>query len=123
MVGIAQIDDDGNQASGRNGAVHKPHLPKGDLGKSVPVDKARATALEMIAIITRPAKEGDHDEKLKALDALDYHDRVLVRDEDLYIAASEQMDAAKRNVWKTLISLAKRAQKDDAASDPNRRKF
>lgn len=105
-VGIAQIDDDGNVASGRSDA-------KGDLGKSVPLEKARSVAMEMLAIIDKPAADGDHDEKLKALTALDYHDRVLNRDEDLYVAVGEQLSASKRNVWKALISVARAAQKAD----------
>jgi hypothetical protein len=127
LIGIAQVDDDGNQASGRNPGLSQPrqevHSPKGDLGKGVPVDKARATALEMIAIISKPAADGDHDERQKALSALDYHDRVLVKDEDLYVAASNQMDAAKRNIWKTLISVARAAQKADRQIENAGRKF
>src|SRR5208282_6560705 len=64
LIGIAQVDDDGNQASGRNPGLSQPKgdQPRGDLGKSVPLDKARSVALEMIAIISRPATDGDHDE-------------------------------------------------------------
>jgi hypothetical protein len=109
MVGVAQVDDDGNQASGRS----EIHSPKGDLGKNVPTDRAREVAMEMLAIIDKPAADGDHDEKLKALTALDYHDRVLNRDEDLYVAVGEQLTASKRNVWKALISVARAAQKAD----------
>jgi hypothetical protein len=123
IIGIAQVDDDGNQASGRNPGLSQPHSPRGDLGKGIPQDKARSVALEMIAIISRPAADGDHDERQKALSALDYHDRVLVKDEDLYVAASGQMDAAKRNAWKALISAARNAQKADRDVQNAGRKF
>ncbi len=99
------------------------HSPKGDLGKGVPLDKARRVAMEMIAIIDKPAAEGDHDESKKALDALDYHERVLNPDEDLYVAAGEQLTAAKRNVWKALISKARAAEKADRQVSNAGRKF
>jgi len=113
LVGIAQVDDDGNAASGRqNGAYSEPHKPQGDMGKSVPTDLARATALAMMSIIDAPAREGDHDEKLKAMDALDYHDKVLNTDQELYVAAADQLTASKRNAWKGLIALARKAEKE-----------
>jgi hypothetical protein len=120
LIGIAQVDDDGNAASGRNGAYAESHRPEGDMGKSIPSDRARSTALAMIAIIDKPAADGDHDEFRKALDALDYHDRVLNTDQELYIAAAAEMSAAKRNTWKALIAKARAAQKMDSASDPTR---
>ncbi len=109
VVGVAQVDDDGNAASGR----HEGHSPKGDAVASVPTDVARKHALAMIAIMAAPAKDGDHDELRKALEALDYHDKHLAGNNDLYIAAAEQMDAAKRNSWKALISKAKAAEAED----------
>lgn len=123
MVGVAQVDDDGNQASGRPHTMTEVHSPKGDLGKSVPIDTARRVALEMMAIIDKPAVDGDHDEGKKALDALDYHERVLNPDEDLYVAVGDQLTASKRNVWKALVKKARDAQKADEASDPTRRRF
>jgi ERF superfamily len=121
MVGIAQIDDDGNSASGRtNGHAIKPPGKVVELGKDVPLDKARSTAMAMLAIIDKPAVDGDHDENLKAKDALDYHDKVLVRDEDLYVAAGKQLSVAKKNVWSALVRKAREAEKLDKASDPTR---
>lgn len=119
-VGIAQVDDDGNQASGR---VTEIHSPKGDLGKNIPLDRARKVALEMMAIIDKPAADGDHDELKKALEAVDYHDRILNPDEDLYVAVGEQLTAAKRNVWKALISKARAAEKADRQVANAGRKF
>jgi hypothetical protein len=121
LIGIAQVDDDGNAASGRtNGAYAEPHRPQGDMGKSVPIDKARASALAMMAIIDKAPADGDHEEKGKALEALDYHDKILNADQDLYVAAAEQMPAAKRNTWKALIALGRKAEKEDRAASGRR---
>ena len=124
LIGIAQVDDDGNAASGRtNGAYAEPHRPQGDLGKTVPIDRARAVAMEMLALIDEPAADGDHEEFRKALKVFDYHEKHLIRDEDLYVAVGDQLPAAKRNVWKALVNKAKKAEKEDRASDPNVRRF
>jgi ERF superfamily len=96
-------------------APREGHSPKGDLGKGVPLDKARSVALQMIAIIDKPAADGDHDELRKAMEALDFHERVLNPDEDLYVAVGEQLTAAKRNVWKALVSKARKAEDADRA--------
>lgn len=120
MIGIAQVDDDGNIVSGK---VTEIHSPKGDLGKNVPLDHSRKVALEMMAIMDRPAADGDHDEMKKALEALDYHDRALNPDEDLYVAVGEQLTAAKRNVWKALISKARKAEDADRQIANAGRKF
>jgi ERF superfamily len=123
MVGIAQIDDDGNAASGRHVPVAEIHSPKGDAVQSVPQDVARSHATKMLAIITTPAKDGDHDELGKALEAYDYHTKYLATNHDLYIAAAEQMDAAKRNVWKALINKAKASEAADKIVANAGRKF
>lgn len=112
MIGIAQIDDDGNQASG----IKEPkgaHSPKGEAYKSVSVDTARQHALQMMSIIQAPAKDGDHDELQKALTAYDYHTKHMAGNNELYIAVAEQMDTAKRAIWKALIAKAKEAEKLD----------
>jgi hypothetical protein len=96
---------------------------KGDLGKNVPTDRARQVAMEMLSIIDKPAADGDHEEFKKSLAALDYHDRVLNVDEDLYVAVGEQLSASKRNVWKALISKARAAEKADRAVTNAGRKF
>ncbi len=107
MVGVAQVDDDGNAGSGK-GEIHSP---KGDLGKNVDLDHARKVALEMMAIMEAPAADGDHDESGKAKKALEFHERVLNPDADLYVAVGEQLAASKRNSWKALISLAKKGER------------
>jgi hypothetical protein len=110
FVGVAQVDDDGNAASGRSTAGSDA---KGDLGKGIPLDQARAVALQMMAIIDKPAADGDHDELRKAIEALDFQEKVLNVDEDLYVAVGEQLTAAKRNVWKALVSKARKAEEAD----------
>jgi hypothetical protein len=114
IVGVAQVDDDGNQASGRP-APKEIHSPKGSAVQNIPTDKARVHALAMLAIIAKPAKDGDHDELQKSLDALDYHEQHLAGNNDLYIAAAEQMEPPKRTVWKALVNKAKNAQAADRA--------
>ena len=119
----ADDDDDANAAEG-NTAVDTPkdlHSPKGDLGKNVPLDKARKVAMEMMAIIDKPAADGDHDEMKKSLEALDFHERVLNPDEDLYVAVGDQLSASKRNVWKALISKARKAEEIDRQAAAGRK--
>ncbi len=116
LIGIAQVDDDGNAASGRsNGAHSEPHHPKGDVGKSIPEDQAMAEATAMRGIL-----ELDVEEHIKALKVFDRHD-VLCRNEDLYVAASGCMSTKERAAWKAYVAQARAAQKADAASDPSGR--
>lgn len=120
LIGIAQVDDDGNQASGRgNGQAYaEPHQPKGDLGKNISDDIAMAAATKMRGIL-----ESDVDEAVKALHVLDHHD-VLNREHDLYSAASSCLSAKEKSAWKTYVSLAKARQREDQASAPtNGRRF
>jgi hypothetical protein len=120
MVGVAQVDDDGNQSSGRtNGAVHKP-APPATAPNSAGSDKARSTALAMLAILDGHERDGDHDGKLRALDALDYYDKFLARDNDLQQAVWKEIPVPKRNIWSALIRKAREAEKLDKASDPTR---
>jgi hypothetical protein len=112
MIGIAQIDDDGNQGSGIK-TPQGAHSPKGETYKSIPVDTARQHALQMMSIIQAPAKDGDHDELQKSLTAYDYHTKHLAGNNELYIAAAEQMDTSKRAIWKALIAKAREAEKLD----------
>lgn len=125
LVGIAQVDDDGNAGSGRsNGnAYPEPHTPGGDLGRGVPSDKATACGKEMQRIMNISI-DGDHDELRKAMGVLDYHEKVLNPDPDLYEAAGRTLNAANRNAWKSYITKARAAEKADAASAPtNGRRF
>lgn len=117
IVGIAQVDDDGNAASGRPTTVSEIHSPKGDMGKQVPHDVAFTNAAAM-----RDLLNADFEEHIKSLKILDKHD-VLNRDPDLYIAASDQLTAKERSAWKTYVSLAKSAQKADASVANAKRNF
>jgi len=119
FVGIAQVDDDGNASSGRGDVAPI----KTAAAAAVPLEAARTHAMAMMAIIAAPAKDGDHDELQKAMTALDYQDKHLKGNNELYIAAAEQMDAAKRNIWKALINKAKEAEKADKAVSNAGRRF
>jgi len=119
MVGVAQIDDDGNQASGR--PIAKVHEIKGTLGQSIAPAKAQATASHMLKLMNEDII-GDHDGIKKAMIVLDYHEKVLNPDENLYVAVGEVLTPAKRNAWKALVSLAKSAERADRASDPSGRR-
>lgn len=105
MVGVAQVDDDANAASGRNGSTEI----KGDLGKHVQPEQYMKAAAAM-----RDIMELDIEEPLKALKVLDYHD-ILNKDPDLYVAAADEMGSKLKNAWKTYVSMAKAAQKADHA--------
>ena len=97
--------------------------PRGDLGKSVPASKVAATVQHMLKLMSDDII-GDHEDHKRAMIILDYHEKVLNPDEDLYVAVGDALPAAKRNSWKALVSLGKKLEKDDAASDPSRgRKF
>ena len=112
MVGIAQVDDDGNAASGRPSTVSdiKGHDPRGDMGKEIPADDIRKAAAQMRDIL-----DSDVEEPVKGLKVLDYHD-VLNRDPDLYVRAADELGSKLKTAWKTYVSLAKAAQKADAAA-------
>jgi hypothetical protein len=118
VVGVAQIDDDGNAASGReaNGA----HRPQGDLGKEVDPGKVQATVKHMLGLMDQDII-GDHENVKKAMIVLDYHEKILNPDEDLYVAVGDVLTAAKKNAWKAFVSQGKKLEKEDAASDPSGR--
>ena len=129
VVGVAQIDDDGNAASGRIDPNVRAQAaavgldPRGDLGKDVPQAKVKETVDRMLKLMSDDIL-GDHEDHKRAAIVLDYHEKVLNPDEDLYVAVGDALPAAKRNAWKALVNLGKKLEKDDAASDPSRgRKF
>ena len=114
IVGVAQVDDDGNQASGRGtqkGIEHQRPVTK------ISDDVAMARATKMRGILER-----DEEEKLKTLHVLDEHD-VINKDQDLYEAASSFLSASERAAWKAYVKAAKDAEKADRASSPNGRRF
>jgi hypothetical protein len=118
LIGIAQVDDDGNAASGRNGGAYsEPHRPQGDIPKSVPEADVEAAANQMHAAL----HDGDLEERIRSLKVLDLHDALNKRQE-VYIAAADRLSSKDRAAFKTYVSLAKVAEKADAASDPTRRR-
>lgn len=104
FVGIAQIDDDGNAASGRkeNQAYDAPHSPKGDMGKNIAPDVAEKAAITMREIL-----ESDVDEEVKAMHVADRHD-TLNRDQELYVAAAGKLTSKERSAWKAYRDIAKK---------------
>jgi hypothetical protein len=105
MVGIAQVDDDGNAASGRANA--EIHSPKGDLGKQIHPDQAFASAAAM-----RDLLQADLEHRVKTLKIYDKH-LVLAKDNDLYVAASAELSAKERSDWKVYVQEAKELEKED----------
>jgi ERF superfamily len=112
MVGIAQIDDDGNSASGRG------IDPRGDMGKEVPKDKVAETVRHMLKLLDEDIV-GDHEGVKKAAIILDYHENKLNPDPDLYVAVGDALPAAKKNAWKAFVSQAKKLE----SQEPKGRKF
>jgi hypothetical protein len=116
VVGVAQVDDDGNAASGRSERVG--HDPRGDMGKSTPTLQARATVDRMLELMDEDII-GDHEGVKKSAIVLDYHEKVLNPDPDLYVAVGDLLPAAKRNAWKAFVAQGKKLE----ASEPKGRKF
>ena len=115
FIGIAQVDDDGNAASGKvsyggTPAYDAPHSPKGDMGKNVSVDKARETATRMRAVL-----EADLDETDMAIKVADLHDE-LNKDSDLYVAAADQLSSKERASWKRVLAFAKAREREERAA-------
>jgi hypothetical protein len=116
MLGIAQVDDDGNAASGRtNGAMKGAHRPQGDIPKSVPTQAAQDTANRMHATL----HEGDIEETIRQLRVLDLHEE-LNKQQEVYIAAADLLTPKDRAAFKTYVSLAKAAEKADKAASGKR---
>lgn len=113
LIGIAQVDDDGNAASGRsNGKAEEP-----------PAYHDPAAAENAANNIHAALHEGDMEERIRALKCLDLHDK-LNTDQELYQAAARNLRAADRAAFKTYITAAKAAEKADRATAPsNGRRF
>jgi hypothetical protein len=105
----ADDDDDANASEGNTIEVKAKDAAKGDLGKNVPIDQARATATAMRGIL-----ELDVDHRVMALKVYDKH-LILAKDDELYSAASGEMSAAERASWKALVKEAKELEKEDRA--------
>jgi ERF superfamily len=96
--------------------------PRGDLGLNVPASKVQDTVKHMLKLMSEDII-GDHEDHKRAMIILDYHEKVLNPDEDLYVAVGDALPAAKKNSWKALVNLGKKLEKDDRATDPTVRKF
>ena len=81
--------------------------PKGDLGKNIDKDQAFASAAAM-----RDLLQADMDHRLKTLKIYDKH-FILAKDNDLYVAASDQLTSKERSDWKVYVNEAKELDKDD----------
>lgn len=103
MVGIAQVDDDGNAASGRPTVPVTPHSDTSHIHP----DLALKAAVKM-----RELLEMDVGHEIKVLKCLDYHD-VLVKDSELYEAASKELKPKERSDWKAYVTEAKEREKED----------
>lgn len=112
VVGIAQVDDDGNAASGRangNGQAYaESHKPAGDIPKSVDPNAAEAASNAMHATL----HEGDLEEKIRALRVMDLHDKLNAT-QDVYIAAADRLGSKDRSAWKAYLAMAKKAESQE----------
>jgi hypothetical protein len=97
MVGLAQIDDDANAASGRDGAKAAP--------APIPIDPKRRD--EFVKAFTETLKE-DMTEEDKGRAILEIHND-LNRDQDLYGAVWKEIDATTRRAIKGYIEQGKKA--------------
>jgi hypothetical protein len=114
-VVVGDDDDDGNSASGKPA---KGIDPRGDMGKEVPKDKVAETVRHMLKLLDEDIV-GDHEGAKKAAIVLDYHENKLNPDPDLYVAVGDALPAGKKNVWRALVSQAKKLE----AAEPKGRKF
>lgn len=96
IVGLAQIDDDANHASGK-GTVD----PRGDAHKAVD-----ATVRDSYVNRILTALSADKDERAMADDLYEIH-MELTKDNDLYIAVGDQLTAKDRKALKTFIEMAR----------------
>lgn len=99
IVGVAQVDDDGNAASGRNESGRKPDTLDNQAGFAA-------------AVSMRELLDMDKEHRVKALMIFDKH-LVLAKDNDLYEAASKNLTPTQRSAWKVYVTEAKELEKED----------
>ena len=109
MVGVAQVDDDANAASGRSAGPQAV--------STVNPEVAFKTAVSM-----RELLDADTDHRVKALKVYDKH-LILAKDNDLYEAASKELKPAERSAWKAYVTEAKELEKEDRAVSNVGRRF
>lgn len=104
IVGIAQVDDDGNAASGKTG-VHTPH------SDSAPVNGD--PRILQYAARFRDAMDADENEPVIARMVFEVHDELIkLTDEhkhELYEAVGKELPTKYRNAIKTYITQHKRS--------------
>ena len=106
MIGVAQVDDDANAASGRGGEAIK--------GVRKPIDPLENQAAFAASVNMRELLEMDTDHRVKALNVYDKH-LVLAKDNDLYEAASKNLTPSQRTAWRQYVREAKELDKEDRA--------
>lgn len=104
IVGLAQIDDDAEAATGRQNTHNDV---KGDLGKNVPKDVAQKLSIRM-----RECLEADTEEDRKAMGVADLHDQIKVN-ADEYTAAADLLTSKERSAWKAYLKFAHEAVKSE----------
>lgn len=114
----ADDDDDANASEGNTTEIHSPN---GDMGKQVPAHVVAATVQHMLKLLNEDII-GDHEGARRAMIILDYHEKVLNPDPDLYVAVGDSLPSAKKNAWKAYVTQAKKAEAADRASDPSNRR-
>lgn len=125
IVGVAQVDDDGNAASGRptggSGPLTFSGYPPGVGGTAsgpiIDPEKAFAEAAAMRDIML-----ADLDHRVMALKVYDKH-LLIAKDEDLYQAASKELTPKERSDWKAYVKEAKELEKEDRAVTNVGRRF
>jgi hypothetical protein len=113
FVGIAQVDDDGNAASG-----------KVSVGNGSPAEVAQVhpDLVFKASVQMRELLEMDVEEHIKALKVLDYHD-LLNKDQRLYNEAARALASNERSSWKVYVAQAKAAEREDQRVDKAGKRF
>lgn len=101
IVGIAQVDDDANEASGKTHYAD----PRGEEWKKADSKKVESYVNRIMTALT-----ADKDEMAIADDLYEIH-LELIKDNDLYIAVGNQLSAKDRKSLKVFIDMAKAAAK------------
>lgn len=105
MVGVAQVDDDGNAASGKSNPVSEIHNHKDEYtGKDADPVMAALQATAMKSILA-----GDVEDDVKSLHVADKNDE-LNKDKELFLAAWALLSAPTRRAWKSYVSMAKKSE-------------
>lgn len=100
IVGLAQIDDDGNGASGKTNGKHDP---KGEDYKTVDAKQRDGFVNKMMSALL-----GDYEEIKRRDDIYEVH-LDLIKDKDMYEAVWDQIAAKDRRALKEYIELGKQA--------------